>query len=233
VVRAPGRDRDVERHPGHDLGDRHFGEHGDQREHAAQRSRAARGPVDELSTLTRRHGALLAVDEVITFRLAIGGLHTEYGIEPDLVATGKIIGGGFPAGAVGGSASVLASFHPLGTATVSWGGTFSANPVTMAAGATALGKFDGDAIARLNAAGEELRARLQAGGVAVRGSGSLARLISAAPEALWWTLYRRGVLIGTNGLVALSTVMSEQQREEVADAVLDVHRGLPALMGEA
>ncbi|WP_190812957.1 aspartate aminotransferase family protein [Saccharopolyspora pogona] len=177
--------------------------------------------VAKLRALTRQYGALLAVDEVITFRLSEGGLHQEYGLQPDLVSVGKVIGGGFPVGAIGGSAEVLSPFVPQTPGAVSWGGTFSANPVTMAAGITALRLFDSQKIAELNGRGDELRSRLHDAGVAVHGSGSLLRLIAPDPTELWWSLYRRGVLCGTNGLLALSTAMTPTHIERVGQAVID------------
>jgi glutamate-1-semialdehyde 2,1-aminomutase len=162
------------------------------------------------------------VDEVITFRLHEGGLHQEYGAEPDLISLGKIIGGGFPVGAIGGDPSVLSSFSPLFSDAVAWGGTFSANPVTMAAGLTALRRFGSAEIAELNRAGDELRARLRAEGAVVNGSGSLLRLMSPDPVSQSWKMYRRGALAGTNGLLALSTAMSPAQLDTVADVILEV-----------
>ncbi|GLY69084.1 aspartate aminotransferase family protein [Amycolatopsis taiwanensis] len=179
------------------------------------------GYVEALHDLTRQHGALLAIDEVITFRLREGGLHQVYGIQPDLVSVGKVIGGGFPVGAIGGSAEVLSPFVPAPGA-VSWGGTFSANPVTMAAGLTALRLFGPAQITELNRRGDELRSRLRAEGVEVNGSGSLLRLRTADPTELWWSLYRRGVLAGTNGLLALSTAMTPAHLDQIAETVTAV-----------
>lgn len=182
------------------------------------------GLVEHLRAVTRRHGALLLVDEVITFRLAEGGLHTRYGVEPDLVTVGKIIGGGFPVGGVGGTAEVMAVFDPE-RHRVAWGGTFSGNPVSMVAGLEALQQYGSAAVDRLNALGDRLRAALGDAGVAVSGDGSLARLREDLPAAdLWWDLYRAGVLAGTNGLLALSTPMTEAEVEEVAAAVTAVVR---------
>ena len=97
--------------------------------------------VELVRQRTRQHGVLLIVDEVITLRLEVGGLHQRYGLEPDLVTVGKVVGGGFPVGAVGGRTEVLESFNPLSDSRVAWGGTFSANPVTMRAGTAALRMF--------------------------------------------------------------------------------------------
>jgi glutamate-1-semialdehyde 2,1-aminomutase len=170
--------------------------------------------------LTREFGALLAIDEVITFRLGEGGLHRAYGITPDLVSLGKIIGGGFPVGAVGGRAEVLDAFSPLGEGPVSWGGTFSANPVTMAAGLTALRRFTAPEIAALNDKGDALRKTLTDAGLSVNGTGSLLRLVTDDAAATWWRLYEAGVLAGTNGLLALSTAMTNEQVEDIADRII-------------
>lgn len=170
--------------------------------------------------LATEYGALLAIDEVITFRLGAGGLHQSYGVTPDVVSLGKIIGGGFPVGAVGGRADVLAAFSPLGDGPVSWGGTFSANPVTMAAGISAMRRFDADDVAALNAMGDGLRQRLVEAGVRVNGRGSLLRLIADDPTATWWRLYEAGVLAGTNGLLALSTAMTAEHVDLIARRVV-------------
>jgi glutamate-1-semialdehyde 2,1-aminomutase len=93
--------------------------------------------LQELRTLTRRHGALLIFDEVITgFRVALGGAQARFGIAPDLTCLGKIIGGGLPVGAFGGRADIMRMLAPLGS--VYQAGTLSGNPIAMAAGAAQL-----------------------------------------------------------------------------------------------
>jgi len=95
---------------------------------------------------------MLICDEVIGFRLAYAGAHTIFGLEPDLIALGKIIGGGLPVGAVAGPADRMAVFdHTRGTPAVSHGGTFSANPLTMVAGRVTLEAFGKAAVERLTA----------------------------------------------------------------------------------
>lgn len=181
--------------------------------------------VAHLREATSRIGALLLIDEVITFRLAEGGMHTTYGVTPDLVTMGKVIGGGFPVGAVGGSAEVMSVFDPARLGAVSWGGTFSANPVSMAAGLAALREFGAAQIERINRLGDTLRERLAEAGVAVSGQGSLLRITERVDlAALWWELYGAGVLAGTNGLLALSTPMSEQELGQVERAVITAVR---------
>jgi glutamate-1-semialdehyde 2,1-aminomutase len=159
---------------------------------------------------TERRGIALVLDEVITFRLAPGGLHSLYGIEGDLIALGKMIGGGFPVGAIGGRAALMDVFDPRRPDAVAHGGTFSANPVTMAAGLTALQAFGRAEIERADALGERLREGLRERGWSVTGRGSLLQIRSQDPTALWWRLYEAGVLIAGNGLLCTSTPMDEQ-----------------------
>lgn len=175
-------------------------------------------------SLSTAHGALLAVDEVITFRLGVGGFHQSFGISPDLVSLGKVIGGGFPVGAVGGRANVLAAFSPLGDGPVGWGGTFSANPVTMAAGMVALRRFADADVEELNGKGDRLRKQLTDAGLTVNGHGSLLRVMVEDTTATWWRLYEAGVLAGTNGLLALSTAMTDDVVDLVAARVVDAVR---------
>ncbi|HEY5192372.1 MAG TPA: aminotransferase class III-fold pyridoxal phosphate-dependent enzyme [Solirubrobacteraceae bacterium] len=167
---------------------------------------------------TERRGIVLVIDEVITFRLAPGGLHSLYGIEGDLIALGKMIGGGFPVGAVGGRAALMDVFDPRRPDAVAHGGTFSANPVTMRAGIAALQAFGPAEIERMNALGDVLRKGLRERGWSVSGSGSLLQIVSQDPTALWWRMYEAGVLIAGNGLVCLSTPMDERRIERVLDA---------------
>lgn len=95
------------------------------------------GFLEALRALCDRYGALLVFDEVITgFRVAYGGAQARYGIKPDLVILGKIIGGGLPVGAYGGAGRLMRSVAPAGP--VYQAGTLSGNPVAMAAGLATL-----------------------------------------------------------------------------------------------
>ena len=95
------------------------------------------GFLQGLRELTAQHKALLIFDEVITgFRVAYGGAQQRYGVAPDITCLGKIIGGGMPVGAYGGSAEIMATVAPLGP--MYQAGTLSGNPVAMAAGAATL-----------------------------------------------------------------------------------------------
>ncbi len=93
--------------------------------------------LDGLRDITRQDGCLLIFDEVISgFRVAFGGAQEIYGIEPDITCLGKIIGGGFPVGAYGGSVELMSHVAPLGA--MYQAGTLSGNPVAMAAGSTTI-----------------------------------------------------------------------------------------------
>ena len=93
----------------------------------------ADGFLSGLRELTRRHGALLIFDEVITgFRLCFGGAQNLFGIEPDLTTLGKIIGGGLPVAAYGGRRDLMEQIAPVGP--VYQAGTLSGNPLAMRAG---------------------------------------------------------------------------------------------------
>jgi len=102
----------------------------------------AKGYLAGLREITRRHGALLIFDEVMTgFRLARGGAQELFGMShgdaaPDLTTMGKILGGGLPVGAFGGRAEVMQKLAPLGP--VYQAGTLSGNPLAMAAGIATL-----------------------------------------------------------------------------------------------
>ena len=116
---------------------------------------ADRSYLEALRQVTREVGALLIFDEVITFRVGYRGAQGVWGIDPDLTTLGKIIGGGFPVGAVGGRKDIMAVFDPRsGKPALPHGGTFSANPVTMRAGLAAMELLDEAAFARLDAIGK-------------------------------------------------------------------------------
>jgi glutamate-1-semialdehyde 2,1-aminomutase len=107
-------------------------------------------------------GALLVFDEVITgFRVAWSGAQGRTHVAPDLTCLGKIIGGGLPVGAYGGSRALMRSVAPLGP--VYQAGTLSGNPLAMAAGLATLRLLDGAAYARLEALGARLEAGLREG----------------------------------------------------------------------
>jgi len=142
------------------------------------------GYHETLRDLCDEYGSLLVFDEVITgFR--VGGLQCaqgKLGVTPDVTTFGKVVGGGFPVGAIGGRTEILESFTPAGD--VFQAGTFSGHPVTMAAGLATL-EFcaENDVHAHVNALGERLREGLtdivadQAPGYTVVGTDSMFKMV--------------------------------------------------------
>lgn len=140
--------------------------------------------IAAIQDTARSVGALVILDEVITFRLGTGGAQAIHGITPDLTCLAKIIGGGFPVGAVGGRRDVMAVFAGQDgqRAALPSGGTFTANPMTMTAGLACMQQLDDAAFARLAEIGERCRSGLRSAFAEadlawqVTGSGSLFRI---------------------------------------------------------
>jgi glutamate-1-semialdehyde 2,1-aminomutase len=110
------------------------------------------GYLEAVRKVTRDNGALLIFDEVMTgFRLARGGAQERYGITPDITTLGKIIGGGLPVGAYGGSRDLMNNIAPAGS--IYQAGTLSGNPLSMTAGLVTLRRLrDKSVYDRLEAA---------------------------------------------------------------------------------
>ena len=110
--------------------------------------------------LADEFGALLVLDEVITLRLHESGVQTLRGVAPDLTTMGKIIGGGFPVGGIGGGDDTMSIFDPRSAGHIEHHGTFNGNAPTMAAGAACLDLLPQAEIDRIDALGERLASRL-------------------------------------------------------------------------
>jgi len=219
-------------------------------------SRAGLAPAEPeylkgLREFCTRSGALLVFDQVMSFRLAHGGVEELYGCTPDLSCLGKIIGGGFPVGALAGRIDVMDVFSPEnGRPKVFVGGTFAANPISMTAGATALQLYGPDEIARLNRLGDRLRDKLngwlRANGIeaCVTGAGSLFKFHLGRSEvhdyrSAWVdaaqrkvtadfvdALAARGFHIITSGLGCLSTAVQAEDVEAMIEASKEAFRTL-------
>ncbi len=198
----------------------------------------AEGFLGFLRELTESLGVLLIADEVLSFRVDYHGACHVNEVAPDLMSLGKIIGGGFPVGAVAGRAEVMKVFdHRLGEK-VHHGGTYNGNPVTMVAGYETMRQMNEAEYARLNGLGDSIRRRLDemltARGVAhtIAGRGSLfavlltdeqpadfrdvatSRAIRPELANLIHEMLGRGILLGARGLFgALSTPMGEEEVE--------------------
>jgi glutamate-1-semialdehyde 2,1-aminomutase len=118
----------------------------------------------ELRSVCQQAGVLFAIDEVITgFRVAYGGAQELFSVAPDLATYGKVLGGGLPVGAITGRAEVMEVFTGLNAGNgVFSGGTFSGNPLTMEAGAAAVGHLHDhpEIYVEMNAAGDRLAAEV-------------------------------------------------------------------------
>jgi glutamate-1-semialdehyde 2,1-aminomutase len=205
----------------------------------------AEGFLARLREITERLGIVLIFDEVISFRVAHGGAQERFGVRPDLTTLGKIIGGGLPVGAFGGRADIMDFYDPRkGGPRISQGGTFNANPVTMAAGVATLNALTPDAYARLDALGERLRGgvtRLFAGTRRkgqVTGVGSLFCLhwttekltdyrSSRAKDAelplrVFLGLINEGILLTQRGLGACSLAMDDEHIDRFVNALARV-----------
>lgn len=119
------------------------------------------GFLDAIRRLTAERGALFICDEVITgFRVAYGGAQSLFGFDPDITTLGKIIGGGLPVGAYGGSKKIMEHMAPVGP--IYQAGTLAGNPLAMAAGLASVRPLGEPGFyARLATATETLRAGLE------------------------------------------------------------------------
>jgi glutamate-1-semialdehyde 2,1-aminomutase len=160
-----------------------------------------------------RHGALLILDEVITgFRLGTNGAAGYYGLTPDLATYGKVIGGGMPVGAYGGSRELMERLAPLGP--VYQAGTLSGNPVAMAAGAATLRTLfanGGAAYGRLEGLGDRLEVGLAA---ALRRVG------------LPWSVVRVGSILW----IALQDGEAPRKFEDIRPEAADIYARLHAAL---
>jgi glutamate-1-semialdehyde 2,1-aminomutase len=123
------------------------------------------GSKDFLRTIreqSEKAGALMILDEVMTSRLAPGGLKETLEVKPDLITLGKYLGGGLPFGAFGGRQDIMDVFNPLTPGALAHSGTFQNNTLMLHAGYAGLsGVYTPEVVRSLNAQGDDLRRRLQ------------------------------------------------------------------------
>ncbi|HEX6150683.1 aspartate aminotransferase family protein [Nocardioides sp.] len=181
-----------------------------------------------LRRLTRDHGALLVLDEVMTSRLAVGGAQEAYGVRADLTVLGKYFGGGLSFGAFGGSRELMAAYDPA-RGGLTHGGTFNNNAFTMAVGPAVTRLLDAETLALLNRRGDRLRERLAEAlvpiGWCVTGIGSMMTIHPTPAPVTRWSdiagvdvrrrrllfhdLLARGYYIAERGYLALSLSVTE------------------------
>jgi glutamate-1-semialdehyde 2,1-aminomutase len=196
--------------------------------------------LESLREATAAHDILLVFDEVMTSRLATGGLQQVLRIAPDLTTFGKYLGGGLAFGAFGGRADLMQRFDPSRPGALPHAGTFNNAVLTMAAGAAGLGVYTQAEAERLNGLGDRLRDRLNAFAAAnaleftATGYGSLVGLHFAAgpirrrsdvpkrPELqtlLHLHLLEQGYTYARRGFIALSLPLGEAEIDGFAAAV--------------
>jgi glutamate-1-semialdehyde 2,1-aminomutase len=205
--------------------------------------------VNALRKWTQDNDVLLVCDEVITLRATYGGAQTKYPITADLTAMGKVIGGGFPVGAIAGREDIMDVMNPLAEHVLfPHSGTFSANPISMTAGLSTMRLFDQSAVNRLNRLTKLARVRIaEAIEIAdvpacVTGGGSMFRLhmkpeppknyrdsFASADEShklkiLLDHAFDNGVMLINTGSGALSTAMTEAEIDILAQVMLEGFR---------
>ena len=208
-----------------------------------------------LRAAASRYGIVLIFDEVMTSRLAPGGLQAKLGVVPDMTTFGKYLGGGMSFGAFGGRAEIMRRFDPSRPDAFAHSGTYNNNVLTMAAGVAGLSKvFTPEAAQALSATGERLKARLNAIGerqgvpVQTTGVGSILCMhfqsapihepddtghTPAAARALFHLeMLARGFYLARRGFIALSLPLREQDYDALVDAFDDFLSACgPALAG--
>jgi glutamate-1-semialdehyde 2,1-aminomutase len=198
--------------------------------------------LQALRDATKRHGVALVFDEVMTSRLAPGGLQEHHGITPDMTTLGKYLGGGLPFGAFGGSEELMARFDPTHSNVFQQSGTFNNNILTMSAGLAGLTEvFTPDACRALNAAGDALRDRLngifQSRGVAVQATGIGSMMVvhfcdnpitcpadsaqgnAQAKRLFHLEMIARGQYIVQRGMINQSLPMTDKDRDGLVAAI--------------
>ena len=191
---------------------------------------------------TARVGAVLILDEVMTSRLAPGGLQSVAGIKPDLTTFGKYLGGGMSFGAFGGRAEIMDLFDPRRADALPHAGTFNNNVLTMTAGLTGLTDvYTAAAAAALNGRGETLRNRLNAlcraadAPVQFTGIGSMlavhmvrgpvtcpedaARGDPKLKELFFFDMIAHGIWLARRGMMTLSLPIGDAECEALVAAV--------------
>lgn len=198
------------------------------------------------------HGAVLIFDEVMTSRLAPGGLQSVCGVLPDMTTLGKYMGGGFSFGAFGGKTSLMRRFDPLQPGAFSHAGTFNNNVFSLSAGVAGLRDvYTKEAALALNARGEKLRSRLNDMAGKARfpmqftGMGSMMNVhmrrghISSIRdlkdsnlplrELFFFDMLEQGIWLARRGMINLSLPMNNSDCDRLFEAVksfVDGHASL-------
>src|SRR5436853_371221 len=203
---------------------------------------ASREFLADLRALASETGAVLIFDEVMTSRLAPGGLQEVHGITPDMTTLGKYVGGGMSFGAFGGSAALMDWFDPRRADGFQHAGTFNNNVLTMNAGlvgltevytperSRALNKFGDGVRERLNAVVRRRGLAMQFTGLGsmigvhmtdrpIRSAAAAAKGNGALLELFYFDLVARGIWFAKRGMMALSIALDDADGDKLVAAV--------------
>jgi glutamate-1-semialdehyde 2,1-aminomutase len=216
---------------------------------------AERGFLAGLRALANKSGALLIFDEVMTSRLAPGGLQEVHGILPNLTTLGKYLGGGMSFGAFGGRAEIMERFDPRRPDAFQHAGTFNNNVLTMNAGlvgltelytpenARALNQWGDRLRHRLNAVVRRSRLAMQFTGIGsmmsvhmadgpIRSEEDAARGNGALRDLFWFDLVSSGIWFAKFGMFALSIALDEEDGDKLVAAVEEFAQTRAPLFGQ-
>ncbi|WP_346658058.1 aspartate aminotransferase family protein [Bradyrhizobium sp. 157] len=210
--------------------------------------------IAAVQEVARNNGILVIADEVLNLRQSFQGASARYGLVPDLVTMGKIIGGGLPVGAIGGREDVMKVFDAsAGRPLLPQGGTFSANPLSMTAGLAAMRHLDHAAFANLEILGKIVRDEIdraisnRGAPLSVTGAASLFRIHPLArtpndyrdiyPTPAGATLMKQltrffaenGIILPHGAAASISTPMTRSDAEFIVDVFvgfLDSHQDM-------
>lgn len=203
------------------------------------------GFLADLRERCDRNGAMLVFDEVMTSRMSSGGAQERLGVLPDLTTLGKYLAGGMTFGAFGGSAETMAVFDPARGGSLTHGGTFNNNAVSMAAGVATLSEILTPAVLDAHfERGEAMRRRwstiasasplpititgwgsmfaLHTTDGPVRSPADTAHADAVLAELIFHELLHRGVYLAPRGFAALSLVIGDDEIDRATDAFADV-----------
>lgn len=203
--------------------------------------------VEALYKWTRKNNALLAFDEVVTFRVNYAGAQASYTVNPDLTALGKIIGGGFPIGALTGRSEIMQVLDPREKVLRHpHSGTFSANPISTTAGKAAMELYDEEAVLSLNTLAAKARHQIEESikiadvPVSLTGAGSMFRMHFKAKsptsyreayqtketkdlinELLDYLFFKENIIMINTCACMFATTLTQKEVDRLSEALLN------------
>ncbi|HUO05547.1 MAG TPA: aminotransferase class III-fold pyridoxal phosphate-dependent enzyme [Candidatus Binataceae bacterium] len=193
--------------------------------------------LSHVAEAAHRAGAMFVLDEVTSLRFDEGGAQKVFNVRPDITMFGKIIGGGFPIGAIGASEDVMSTFDPRNRGSLSHSGSYNGNPISCTAGTVSLRELTQAKIDKMESQAEKLAAELTNAAkkeqlpFSVRNVGSLLNVFflkdppppsimredERALENFHLAALNHGLLVSPNGMIALSTAITDQVMTEIVE----------------